>query len=450
MKLYIKTSIFTSILIFFTACDPSEYKSQGDGKNITGIVVDGYIKNSDICLDKNKNGSCDTDEPSTTSNEDGYFEFENLQLEDSGFFPIISHGGIDNSTQKEFIGELKHLVDLSSLSTYNNLILSPLTDLVATSFLSSDANSTLELNNIKTLVSQVLGVSKTDLNKDPMKDIDVFAKSQELQHTKHLIETSALKTYTTTPDEEKVRYISEKIKEELINQNFDLQRVLIAMNDVHLENNIPENEKVFIPLQVNELTSTLDALSHDTSLSIDNLNRIQKSIDIKQTLAIDNLKEADSNSTIVVVDVDTTTESVTQSPFDITNAVFDQYACKEDNSYNSLSNSGFFNMEKSSDQSNGIAIKSNFSGDSQSVEDRSKATIFYPILEVIKANDEIVVFQDGYYFAFDKAWKNNTNKTIYVMTPKTDTQESSCYRYVLNFSVANNIKGTKVYRYTDI
>ena len=38
----------------------------------------------------------------------------------------------------------------------------------------------------------------------------------------------------------------------------------------------------------------------------------------------------------------------------------------------------------------------------------------YTNLQEVKTDSKVVVFGDNYYFAFDEAWLNNYNNTIYV------------------------------------
>jgi sugar-specific transcriptional regulator TrmB len=218
--------------------------------------------------------------------------------------------------------------------------------------------------------------------------------------------------------------------------------------EINLHTDLPQNEKTFIKNQIVELKNTLNSLTKDTSLAIENLNRLQKSIDIKQTEALAKLLHAEVNDTLNVVEINTTSQSITQSIFNTTDAILDKQACKATNGYNVLKHSNF-TIEKASDTTNGIDIMSEYNRGT-SLED-SQVQIFYPNLETAKEDDSIVVFQDKYYFAFDKAWKKNTNKSIYIMTPKEKAGTYSCYKFQLNFSVApRNIKGTKVFRYQDI
>ena len=446
MFLYIKIALLSTFVFLLTACNSSDYKSQSSSNTLHGVVVDGYINSSHVCLDINANGKCDSNEPETSTDSNGVFQFQNLESSLSGFVPIIASYGIDTSTQKSFLGEIKNILDLSQLNEDTTIVISPLTDLIATAFLASDQNQSFALQQAKTRTSDVLGIAPSDLNSDPMKNITIFSKSQEIQHTKHLIETSAKKSksQTLTPTQEKD--LQTKIKKELLNQNFNLTRVLIAM-EVYLHTTIPENEKNFIIAQLSELKNSLNTLSQDTSLDIDNLNRLQKSIDLKQEQAIEQLLDANATTTLNVVAIDETTESITKSIFNREDALLDENACKMSQSYNMLAHSSFA-VDKSEDSANGISLVSEYPrGDAVK---NSEVQIYYPNLQTAKSFDDTIVFQESYYFVFDKSWLQNSERTIYIRTPQAEDGLYSCYRFELNFSTATNVKGTKVFRYQDI
>lgn len=447
---YSLSSILSIILTFlFLGCDSSSYSTTSEplqtnalqSSNITGRLADGYISGSTLCLDKDLDGECDLNISKTTSNNDGIFKFSNINdINQTNFINIIATGGIDTSTQKSFIGSLKNTIQTNESN--KNIIISPLTDLVSVAFLNADVQDIFTLNYAKDLVASTLGIDTQDIYKDPMKDITIFSKSQEIQHTKQLLQTAFEKR---TSIESKI--VEEKIKATLITYELNIAQTLITL-EINLNTKIPENEKQFIKNQIIELKQALNALSQDTSLDIENLNRLQESIDKEQTNANTKLLEADENTTLEVVKITATKESITQSMFDTQDAILDEQACKKTDNFNLLETNNF-TIGENKDTTNGIEITSNFER-GEKIED-SLVKIYYPSLQSTKIdNDDIVVFQDNYYFSFNKAYNNNPEKTVYIMTPKGENDTYSCYRFVLNFSVATNVKGTKVFRYEDI
>lgn len=446
MLKFIKILVLISTIFVFSACQSSDYISEETSLTLNGVVDDGYISAATVCLDVNLNNRCDENEPSTTSDAHGLFSLSNINTSTQSLLPLLAYGGVDTSTKKAFQDHFKAIVDLSNITSHTFLMLSPFSDLVAVSFLNTDANSSAQLESAKTVVADALGLTTLDLNKDPMKNINLFVKSQELQHTKRLLKASFVKNSKTPVSSEKVLLLEKRIKQELVNQNLNLTRVLIAL-EVYLETTIPENEKTFITAQITELKNKLSELSQDTSLAVDNLNRLQKSIDTKQSEAIKLLNDANSSTPLNVIPIDTTTESITQSIFDTTDALLDEQACSQTNDYNMLSHSAL-QVEKSEDRTNGIAIASEYP--KGKTLDDSQVQIFYPMLESTLTSESVIVFQDHYYFVFDKSWIKNSNRTVYIRTPKDENDLYSCYRFELNFSTSTSVNGTKVFRYSDI
>jgi len=73
-----------------SSSDTSTTTSDNDNTNnstVSGKVADGYLDKAKVCLDKNENGKCDTDEPNTLSVNGSY----NLDIEttDVGKYPIL-------------------------------------------------------------------------------------------------------------------------------------------------------------------------------------------------------------------------------------------------------------------------------------------------------------------------------------------------------------------------
>ncbi|SFV75873.1 hypothetical protein MNB_SM-3-803 [hydrothermal vent metagenome] len=436
-----KTIVFLFITLLFFGCESSTYTSSNQitSNSIRGVVVDGYIDGASLCLDTNLNGTCDEPTIATRTNSNGSFLFSNLDIDTNKtkLISIMAKDGVDSSTQKDFQCQLKTIIDPSKNN--DNVVISPLTDLVAVSFLDSDNKDAIALEDAQNTVSQILGLPKESLSKNPMEDINIFTKSQELQHTKQLIETALIKRLSLDS-----KIIKEKLKSELLAHELNIHQVLIAM-EINFNIDIPNNEETFIKNQIVELKNALHSLAQDTSLDINNLNRLQKAIDKEQTIANQKLQEAKNNEPIEVVKISITPQSITQSIFDKEGAILDQQACRATNGYNYLT---YSNTEetKNEDTTNGISIKTDGDG-------TSLVKIFYPTLEYPKTPyDATIVFPNNdYYFSFNNAWVNNPNRTIYVMTPnQSDNTIYDCYRFELDSTNARDIKGVKVFRYEDI
>ena len=201
-KLNLNVLIIPLLIVSFTACG-------GGGDNgstisnpppvinkisFSGVAIDGYISGATACLDLNVNGSCDTAEPITQTATDGTFTFTNIEVDKDILLPVIVTGGIDTATGKVFRGELKRIVDTKSINNSVKLSVTPLTDLVASSYIASTNKSAATLTQTRSNVASSLGLTITDIGSDPMMNKALFAKTQEVQQIKELVLTSSLKS----------------------------------------------------------------------------------------------------------------------------------------------------------------------------------------------------------------------------------------------------------------
>ncbi|WP_035384939.1 hypothetical protein [Ferrimonas futtsuensis] len=78
----------TAALTQLTACGggssdsaPAPQPEPQPGQSLSGATADGYLVNAQVCLDLNRNGECDADEPSTLTQAGGQYSFENLDAD---------------------------------------------------------------------------------------------------------------------------------------------------------------------------------------------------------------------------------------------------------------------------------------------------------------------------------------------------------------------------------
>ncbi len=69
-----------------------------------GVILDDYVKNAKICIDKNRNDKCDENEDFTLSDSEGRFSFPNEYYKEIIKYPFVVEGGIDIGTNKPFKG----------------------------------------------------------------------------------------------------------------------------------------------------------------------------------------------------------------------------------------------------------------------------------------------------------------------------------------------------------
>jgi len=441
---YLKITLISIIFTLFTACDSSNYTLSSEeftADAFSGVVIDGYISDATVCLDLNSDGSC-SDELTTQTDINGQFSFSDLTPNEDSLIVVVSTGGIDTSTEKEFDGELKRVVDLSLVANGDEVIVSPFTDLAALHFLNSTTKDSIALSDAQAKVSTIFGITNAEIDEDPMKNITLFMKSQLLQYTKFLIQTAAIKNSSTTLSDGKKSILQNEIKEEILNWYSDINKILLTL-EIVLDYYIPENEKTFIINQFENLDDSLGTLSLDPKLKIEHLSRLQKLIDVKMQAANDKLQISDQNETIEVIDMNITVDLLTDTAFDTTDATLDENACLESDNYNMISNSSLFHSTTNDDNET-IFLRSEYTGIYNEVE------LFYPELQESKTFEKVILFEDNYYFVFDEAWLNNSNNTVYIKLPKDENNLHSCYRFELNSTEPSDIIGTKVFSYSNI
>ena len=435
MKNAVKTLIVTVILLLLTACEPSNFESKY--VSFKGTVVDGYISDANICLDQNYNGVCEDDEPSARSDAFGEYNFSSVEVNDNAYLPVILSGGVDTATGKYFKDELKNLIDTSSISETIPLLITPLTDLTTVLFLKSDVKDSVALDYAKENIADIFSLTQEELYADPMKNVKVFVKTQELQQIK------AILALLVTNDKESQTQLLNDIKEVLIaqirsnpNQPLNLEQVL-ARAEIYFNILISESEKTFFTEQILEIRRVLETFIEDGSFDSKNLSRLQNYLEKELEVVYSNMK---------ITTLNITNELITQSKYSKTDAIYDELACLKVDSNNVLVNSSF--APRSSDDKNGISISSSY--DFNFDMDYTEIKIYYPALVLEKTGDDVIIFDDKYYFSFDKAWINSTNNRIYIETPKDSSGLHSCYKTVLNSIEQADINYTKVYRYSDI
>ena len=162
MKYFVKLFLlFISIVIFTSCSDKSSdviiYKEK---INISGVVVDNYIKDATVCIDTNKNNDCSDEQSShkTTTDKDGKFSFANI-VKDKDMV-VIAYVGKDIKTNEDFTYIVKNIVE--NTDENNILVLSSLNTLITDYKL--DSNKSLE--DSKSDIADFFGGSDDDISSD--------------------------------------------------------------------------------------------------------------------------------------------------------------------------------------------------------------------------------------------------------------------------------------------
>jgi hypothetical protein len=200
----------------------------GDGLNnsnnlISGYAIDGYLKNSIVCLDINDNGKCDAGEDSTTTNENGYFSF--TPTTDSTNKSILVVGGTDIATSKIFSGTIKKVVD-SSVDK-SNVLITPITTLIHNTY--KKGNS---LSDSKQTIATALGLDISKIDGNPMLDKDIFEKTQKIIQSANIlvkgIESDSVK------NSDAFNHIIDNVTDSVIAENnFDMSKIITKLESVN-------------------------------------------------------------------------------------------------------------------------------------------------------------------------------------------------------------------------
>ena len=175
-------------------------------KNTTfqGVAVDGYLVGSTVCLDINANSACDSDEPQTTTDDDGDYSFKVIgddydSIDDDTRIVIV--GGTDASTNESFTGTLKAPLIKDDDGKTN---VTTLTTLIAEQ---ATSNSLSEVEEIASDLATSLGISDIDeLFQDPIVlasngNKNALIAVQQIQQSIELIANLGNTTFSTVAKE---------------------------------------------------------------------------------------------------------------------------------------------------------------------------------------------------------------------------------------------------------
>ena len=279
--------------------------------SFTGVAVDGYISGATACLDTNVNGKCDSGEPTAHTALDGTFSFTNVELPSATLLPVIVTGGTDTATGKAFTGELKSIVNSDSVNAGTSLSVTPLTDLVATSFIASPTKDTATLQQSKNSVASSLGLSIAQVDADPMKDKEVFAKAMVIQQTKELLLTTSAKATGKKIASSQADTLRKSITQAIVKSMQDSS--LNELNTTHIISQletietsvvIPENEKEFIKSQVAEISTALESVVNNVNADTSTLAQAQTTLESQVDTARETITDATETSTLTVVQIE--------------------------------------------------------------------------------------------------------------------------------------------------
>ncbi|MEA1982131.1 MAG: hypothetical protein U9N39_01200 [Campylobacterota bacterium] len=277
----------------FSACQESSYtSSQTHGSSLKGKVASGYIQETSVCLDLDYSNNCNDDEPQTGTNENGEYNFSDLEVSETSIVPVLA-----SSSQKS----LRTIVEISPDEDLEDVVISPLTDLTATYFLSSYEKNSLDLLDAKNIVVSSFNITEYQLEEDPINSRTLFIATQKLYYTTMLIESAVNKHIATPNAFTGTTKIETIIKEELLQNNAIISTILVSL-ETAFSIVIPENEKVFIQMQIQELQEKLNTIAFNNT--IEELQSIQEYISKQLIIANERLKVIDGDYEVEIVSLD--------------------------------------------------------------------------------------------------------------------------------------------------
>ena len=316
MKFYLKVISFFLILLFSSGCG-SDISSSGSNDNspdlnlsdddviqitLSGVVVDGLISGAKVCLDNDPmDGECNINEPIATTNSSGEFDLGTAIIRVGTGISYVAYGGVDKATGKSFESKLRVLTQINE---ENQLVyVTPLTDLVATSFFKENSSSVSDLDKAQNKIAVAYGIQKELLYKNPLVYGGVFIKSQEIQQVKSIFDTVAKKTIDTEMTFPEKLALEEKIKQAILDSissnsgYFKVQSAFEYLED-SLELSFLNNEKEFIEKQIVKIRVDLDNFNNTFDTTNPKFDEYQIALEKKAQIAYDMINSADANDTL--------------------------------------------------------------------------------------------------------------------------------------------------------
>jgi hypothetical protein len=286
MKKRVLLSSVLAGILFFSGCGSTGEEVANDvisnntneTSEVSGVVADGYIIGSIVFADLNKNGLLDNDEPHTITDKNGKYTLKydgNL----SGV-KLVTVKGFDENRKVYFNSSLVSVVNS------NNTNLTPIT----TFNYSYAEEKGISFEEAMNSVSSILGISKDDINSDPVQNNDLEIVSLNLQLTAEIVSNFLGEKPLNVYKELAKNASSDKNLTEIIENSFDsnvsnVVKTILAKVPEYVNNNKISQIEAF----KNELVNyAKNLMNKGISITADILNNYLK---YKEELANLNLNE---------------------------------------------------------------------------------------------------------------------------------------------------------------
>jgi len=234
---------------------------------IKGYVVDGYVKDAVVCIDRNYDTTCNASEALSATSSSGYFSLPTTKVLANELLLLGAYNGTDTATQRAFDGHMRRVVNAQTYQSDQAYIISPMTDLVATAFLDSSSKSLDILQVASKIVADGYRISEAMINGNPMADVALFAVGQDIQQTKSILEQATLKTYGSTLTTTAKKQLQTNIKKAIllqIQKNDDrifVESGLVATLEDLIGVNINDDIATFIEVQLKNVREAIYAFN---------------------------------------------------------------------------------------------------------------------------------------------------------------------------------------------
>ena len=273
MKKFNKNLLYILLFsIILSGCGGDSTSSILDNKvdkTISGKAVDGYISGAKVCLDINSNNICDTNEPSTTTSNDGSFT---LVSNEKGNYSLLLIGGQDTATGKDFVGILKNVITLNSSNTIIDTRITPLTT-ISTEIFNKEikTNPYFTPTQAKQQLAERFDLNISQIEDDPLQDKEVFAKAQQIMQTIQILSKSIQSDKTNSTKNKKafthiIQQMAISIKDDNTSTDLNISKII-----TQLESTTFNDRNISIPSEVKDFTKNYSNNIKEKSQEITNI-----------------------------------------------------------------------------------------------------------------------------------------------------------------------------------
>jgi len=250
-------AVISAITIGFSGCGSSDGTSGVLGttsESVSGNVADGYLVGATVCLDKNNNKKCDTNEPNTKTTINGKYTLNNVTSDDMSKYSIFVE--VDESVIDED--------DNQSVSQYYTLtatpgqtFISPISTMIRNYEVLNDVSHAVARTNIEKL----LGIKDVSLSvvdyiaSDSPEAESVHNKAKIIANLKMKILTDLGTLGDSTEANIMDKYINDKIMEKLS----DI-KIAIDSNSVEIDTSI---QNIMGLIDTSSVSSELNTIKND-------------------------------------------------------------------------------------------------------------------------------------------------------------------------------------------